>query len=161
MIQNEEFINEFVEEAQTHLNMVEAGLLKMDEGSSDKENINNIFRSIHSIKGTAGFFGLIKIVELAHVMETLLGEVRNDKIAPSSSMVDHLLSGNDQLKSMVGDVYNSNAEDVSEYVTIFTALFNEEAIPEKKVDPTYDLTPSVEEFIPVLPEGDKAAGEDQ
>ncbi len=144
MIQNEEFINEFVEEAQSHLEMIEAGLLKMEEGSSDIDNINNIFRSIHSIKGTAGFFGLEKIVELAHVMENLLGEVRNGKIAPNSNMVDHLLTGNDQLKSMVGDVFNSNAEDVSEHVDIFSALLNQEAIPEKQTEKISDPMPGID-----------------
>lgn len=137
MIQNEEFINEFVAEAQSHLEMIEGGLLKMEEGSHDSENINTIFRSIHSIKGTAGFFGLEKIVELAHVMENLLGELRNGNIVPNSAMADYLLSGNDQLKSMVGDVLNCDAEDVSEHVAIFTALLNQEN-PSAEVTRTMD-----------------------
>ncbi|SMP48028.1 chemotaxis protein CheW [Anoxynatronum buryatiense] len=130
MIQNEEFINEFVEEAKSHLDMIEAGLLSMEEGCGDSENINTIFRSIHSIKGTAGFFGLEKIVELAHVMENLLGEIRNQKIAPDSVMIDHLLRGNDQLKTMVDNVTDSNDVDVTNYVAIFTDLLNQETAPE-------------------------------
>lgn len=116
LIQNEEFINEFIEEAESHLQMVESGLLAMEEGSMNKDNINNIFRSIHSIKGTAGFFGLDRIVELAHVMENVLGEVRNDKIEPNSRMVDLLLNGNDQLKAMVEDIFNSHDYDVHQLV---------------------------------------------
>ncbi|MEN1759367.1 chemotaxis protein CheW [Anoxynatronum sibiricum] len=130
MIQNEEFINEFVEEAKSHLDMIEAGLLSMEEGCGDSDNINTIFRSIHSIKGTAGFFGLEKIVELAHVMENLLGEIRNQNITPDSAMIDHLLRGNDQLKIMVDNVTDSNDADVNNYVAIFTNLLNQEAAPE-------------------------------
>lgn len=126
MIQNEEFINEFVEEAQSHLEMIEAGLLKMEEGSGDLENVNSIFRSIHSIKGTAGFFGLEKIVALAHVMENLLGEIRNEKITADSIMIDKLLGGNDQLKSMVQDVYNSESVDVSDFVAVFTLMLEQD-----------------------------------
>ena len=130
MIQNEEFINEFVEEAQSHLEMIEAGLLTMEEGDGDLENINTIFRSIHSIKGTAGFFGLEKIVELAHVMENLLGEIRNHKISPNSVMVDHLLRGNDHLKLMVDNVTDSNEVDVTAHVDVFTRLLNQEPVSE-------------------------------
>ncbi|SFH51676.1 two-component system, chemotaxis family, sensor kinase CheA [Tindallia magadiensis] len=128
MIHNEEFINEFVEEAETHLQMVENGLLAMDEGSRDKENINNVFRSIHSIKGTAGFFGLEKIVELAHVMENILGELRNDKIEPTAEMVDLLLNGNDSLKEMVDDVFNSAGYDVDDLINNMTNILKGENV---------------------------------
>lgn len=146
MIHNEEFINEFIEEAESHLQMVETGLLAMEEGKINKENINNIFRSIHSIKGTAGFFGLDRIVELAHIMENLLGEVRNEKIQPHSVMVDLLLNGNDQLKAMVDDVYNSHGYDVSKLVESMSDLMegkevtSDEKTSESEIETTVTST---------------------
>ncbi|MBP2662819.1 MAG: CheA signal transduction histidine kinase [Firmicutes bacterium] len=58
-------LDEFVLEAKAHIASIEAGLLRLEEGESDDETINGIFRAAHSIKGTASFFELNKIVELA------------------------------------------------------------------------------------------------
>ncbi len=117
MLQNEEFIQEFVEEASAHIENVEAGLLKLDEASIDLDLINNIFRAIHSVKGTAGFFGLKKIVELSHSMENIFGELRNSRLTVNKEMIDLLLASNDLLKNMVGDVGNSEDSDISGYVS--------------------------------------------
>ena len=48
----------FFAEAEDLLNSMEAALLRMDEGDSDMETINEIFRAAHTIKGSAGLFGL-------------------------------------------------------------------------------------------------------
>ena len=54
-------LDEFGLEAKVHIASIEAGLLRMEEGESDYETINGIFRAAHSIKGTASFFELNKI----------------------------------------------------------------------------------------------------
>ncbi|KNY29560.1 chemotaxis protein CheW [Pseudobacteroides cellulosolvens] len=114
MIQNQEFIQEFIDEARTHLEKVEALLIKKEKLVDDSEAINEIFRAVHSIKGTAGFFGLKKIVSLAHAMENIFAEVRNGKIKLNVASVDVILSSNDQLKNMIEDVLNSEDVDISE-----------------------------------------------
>ena len=59
----------FFVEAQEHLESMENMLLKMDEGECDDEMLNDIFRSAHTIKGSAGIFGLDHIVNFTHVVE--------------------------------------------------------------------------------------------
>ncbi|MZP29960.1 response regulator [Heliobacterium undosum] len=115
-MQNLEFIREFVEEAASHLETVENGLLLLGEGRQERDTIHSIFRAVHSIKGTAGFFALRNIVELTHVMENLLGEARNGKLDVDGDMVDALLAANDCLKAMVGDVENSESADIAPHV---------------------------------------------
>lgn len=116
MIENQEFIQDFVEEAKGHIESVEAGLLKIDELSVDLDVINDIFRAVHSVKGTAGFFNLAVIVELSHSMENLLGELRNGNLKVNQEIIDLLLKSNDCLKAMVEDVLESENMDITEYV---------------------------------------------
>ncbi len=116
MLKNEEFIQNFLEEAKIHVETVENGLLNMDLEAIDSEHINTIFRAVHSMKGSAGFFNLNKIVELSHCMENLFGEIRNGNMNLNTVMVDILLSANDCLKSMVDDVLLSENFDISDHV---------------------------------------------
>ncbi|MBF8982103.1 chemotaxis protein CheW [Lutibacter sp. B2] len=122
MIQNEEFIQEFVEEASSHVNNVESELLKIETSTIDLESINSIFRSVHSIKGTAGFFGLSKIVTLAHAMENIFGKVRNDRLKISNHEIDRLLSANDHLRALIEDVYKSEKVEISEHIKKLTVI---------------------------------------
>ena len=112
IVQNEEFVQDFVEEASGHLEKVEALLLKGEQISNDPERINEIFRAVHSIKGTAGFFGLHNIVELAHAMENVFGEMRAGKVPFSEALLDTMLAANDQLKALVSDVLSSETTDI-------------------------------------------------
>jgi two-component system, chemotaxis family, sensor kinase CheA len=114
MIQNEEFIQEFVQEAKSHVDNVESGLLRLNEDCSSAETINDIFRAVHSIKGSAGFFNLKKIVSLSHTFENIFGEVRNGSLAITSEMIDILLQTNDILKDMIDDVFKSEDADITD-----------------------------------------------
>jgi len=115
MIQNQEFIQEFVDEAKSHIEKVEAALLQQDALNRDPELINDVFRAVHSIKGTAGFFGLKKIVSLAHAMENVFGEMRGGRLTVTDSMVEVLLGANDCIRELVEDVFASEDKDVSHW----------------------------------------------
>lgn len=112
MIQNQEFIQEFIEEAQHHVEQVESLLVKKGTSLGDDE-VNKIFRAVHSVKGTAGFFGLTQIVSLAHTMENLYGEVRCGSLKLLDEHLDVLLAANDLLKDMIENVISSEDVDVT------------------------------------------------
>lgn len=122
MIQNAEFIKDFVEEAISHVDALEVGLLKLENGNGDADIIHSIFRNVHSIKGTAGFFGLKNIVSLAHAMENLFGEIRNGNLVIDNKMIDILLAANDSLKTMIADVENSELVNISEHTAKILAF---------------------------------------
>lgn len=124
MLQNHEFIQEFVEEATSHIESIESGMLSLDSENLNPAGINDIFRAVHSVKGTAGFFGLGRIVALSHAMENVLGEMRNSKLTINQSMIDTLLSSNDCLRLMILDVANSDSMDISKHVENLTAFTN-------------------------------------
>lgn len=131
-MQNEEFVQEFIEEASGHVEHVEALLLKKEETRSNPDSINEIFRAVHSIKGTAGFFALKNIVRLAHAMENVFGEVRNGNITLDDTAADAMLAANDQLKDMVADVSGSDAVDISDSIRAMENLLGKNGAPADK-----------------------------
>ncbi|MCB2182377.1 MAG: hybrid sensor histidine kinase/response regulator [Desulfobulbaceae bacterium] len=115
MTENENLLDEFVAESREHIELMERGLLELENNpkSADREEIAVIFRSIHSIKGAAGFLGQVQINRLSHVMETLLSRMRDGEINPDQIYIDALFAGVDQLSTMVNDIEQSNEVDIS------------------------------------------------
>lgn len=134
-MQDEEFIQSFVEESGQHVEIVETELLNIDVASPDMESINNIFRAVHSIKGTSGFFDFRKIVSLSHTMENIFGEIRAGRMDMSADLVDAMLMANDCLRNMIGDVMNSEDVDISTYVAQLTDILNGKSAPVEKAAP--------------------------
>ncbi len=110
----QDLTNEFVAEAKEHLSTIEDQFLALEKQATqpDMGLVDNIFRGIHSIKGAAGFLGLEKIGDLAHVMETLLQTIRAGETKPESQIIDALLQGADLLAVLVDDVENSSTVDI-------------------------------------------------
>ncbi|MDR3589124.1 MAG: chemotaxis protein CheW [Negativicutes bacterium] len=116
MTQSSDLLNEFIQEAKTHIGEVEAGLLRMETGDCDDETIHGVFRAVHSIKGTAGFFELGKIVELSHAMESLFGKVRDKEIQVTPGMIDALLAATDVLKDLISRPTEEAVCDIAPHV---------------------------------------------
>lgn len=125
LLQNQEFVQQFIEEARTHLEKIESILVKSNQLINDSELVNEVFRAVHSIKGTAGFFGLKNIVSLSHAMENVFGEVRNGNIQISENITDLMLKSNDTLKDMIEDVYASENYEVNEFIGALNNILNE------------------------------------
>ena len=110
--ESEEMLDVFVQESSEHLDSLEPDLLKLEKSSTDKELVNRIFRGVHSIKGTSGFFGLNNISSLAHVMESVISKIREGELEVNAKIVDTLLSGADKLRILVNDAVNSEGIDI-------------------------------------------------
>lgn len=91
----------FFQECGEQLADLEAGLTRLDEGDTDPEAINGVFRSVHSIKGGAGAFGLETLVEFAHTFETVLDRMREGTLAATGAAVSRLLRAADILSDLV------------------------------------------------------------
>lgn len=100
----------FIDESLDMLDEVDSLLVKLEAGGAQRELISAIFRPIHSIKGNAAYFGLMKIKKLSHRLEDLLDRVREGFIAVDSEIVDILLPGVDLLRNMFITVRTSDSE---------------------------------------------------
>lgn len=101
----------FFIEAEELLESMEEVLLKIDEGESTPELLNDIFRSAHTIKGSAGIFGLDHIVEFTHVVENVLDRARDGEIAIDKSLLNVLLKCRDHIHSLVKTDIESYQDD--------------------------------------------------
>lgn len=95
---------EFVNEAQGHLESAEAGILKLEEDPGDRETIAAIFRAFHTIKGVAGFLNLKQIGALAHAGENLLDLARQGQMNLTGPKVDLILEALDLTKVLVSEI---------------------------------------------------------
>lgn len=91
----------FFQECDELLADLESGLLAMETGTDDSETVNAVFRAVHSVKGGAGAFGLEPLVRYAHVFETLLDDVRSNKIGTSPDLIRAMLRAADVLADQV------------------------------------------------------------
>jgi two-component system chemotaxis sensor kinase CheA len=105
----DEAIPGFIAESSDLLREMETGLLNCSGASTDPETINLIFRVAHTIKGSAGLFGLDSIVEFVHVMETALDLVRLGRVSMSDELVSVLLRCKDHVEALLGLVGASGA----------------------------------------------------
>jgi two-component system, chemotaxis family, sensor kinase CheA len=91
----------FIAECAELLRDMEDGLLRCSAGSADSETINLVFRSAHTIKGSAGLFGLDGIVKFVHGLETVLDTVRQGHTEMSGQLATLLLSCKDHIQELV------------------------------------------------------------
>ncbi|MBR9980660.1 MAG: chemotaxis protein CheW [Desulfatitalea sp.] len=123
-IQDDETLQMYLEESLEHLADIESDLLAIeaDGANIDEGRVNKVYRAAHSIKGGAGFMGLTNIKNLTHEMENILGKIRTREMVPNPDIVNVLLTGADALKSLMGDILNSNDVDISKEVQALQAV---------------------------------------
>ena len=76
-----------VEESRELLAAMDAALLDMERSGPESESINAVFRAAHTIKGSAGLFGLDLIVGFTHVMESVLVRVRQSELSMNGELL--------------------------------------------------------------------------
>ena len=87
----------FFQECDELLAELESKLLLLEQGQTDSETINAVFRAVHSVKGGAGAFGLDALVRFAHVFETLMDELRAGRKPCDAATIRTLLRASDVL----------------------------------------------------------------
>ncbi len=93
----DEILEFFQPEAEEHLQIVSDCLLSL-EGNNNPEEINRLFRAIHTVKGSAAQVGLRRLGSIAHRVEDLIGRLRDGELEPSPALVDLCLESVDILR---------------------------------------------------------------
>ena len=120
-----QFHQVFFEESFEGLDAMESGLLNLDMGDVDVDEINTIFRAAHSIKGGSGTFGFTAVSDFTHVMETLLDEMRDGRRKVTQQAVDVLLGSVDCLREMLQAMQDGGEIDRQSVSAHQQALDNE------------------------------------
>jgi two-component system chemotaxis sensor kinase CheA len=100
----------FISEAAEQIEAIETLLLELEEQPDNRELLDSLFRCAHTVKGSAGIFGLNRVVDFTHHVETLLDKMRDGDIALTPATSTLLLQCNDQIKFLVDTASDENAD---------------------------------------------------
>lgn len=125
-----QYLGVFLDEGNEQLALLEAEILRMEQGDHSKEILQSLFRAAHTLKGSSRAMGFMEIGNLTHEMENVLDDLRNDKITVTTAIVDALLDCLDALTALMGAVSEAGTdaaagrEDIPELVARLDALRN-------------------------------------
>jgi two-component system chemotaxis sensor kinase CheA len=109
----DEIVEEFLLEAREHLDRLDIDLVELEKDGANADTIARVFRSVHTIKGTAGFLDFPRLERIAHAGEDLLGALRDGRTAVSPSGITRLLEMLDVLRAMLDHIEKHRTDDVS------------------------------------------------
>ncbi|MFO7445563.1 MAG: chemotaxis protein CheA [Ignavibacteriaceae bacterium] len=131
-----EIVESFQIETKEILERLDTDLIDLEKKPNDLELLNQIFRSFHTIKGTAGFLGLEKLTAVTHKLEDILNKLRKSEIELNSEIMDAILIGYDTIKSLVSCIEDNKNEniEIADAIKVLTNLISNyagKAISEK------------------------------
>jgi len=118
----DELTREFLIESQEGLDRMERCLTDLEERPQDAGLIGDIFRSVHTIKGTTGFLGFKRLEKLAHAGENLLGLLRENKLTANEPIITGLLQLLDGLRLILKTIESEDAEGEVEDTALIARL---------------------------------------
>jgi two-component system, chemotaxis family, sensor kinase CheA len=105
----DDLLREFLTETGEHLDVVDVELVRFEQEPNNQKILSNIFRLVHTIKGTCGFLGLPRLEALAHAAETLMGKFR-DGMPVTTDAVTLILATLDRIKALLAELERTAAE---------------------------------------------------
>jgi two-component system chemotaxis sensor kinase CheA len=125
----DELTREFLIESQEGLDRMERCLTELEKKPGDGALISEIFRSVHTIKGTTGFLGFKRLEKLAHSGENLLGLLREGKIAASAAVITTLLELLDGLRSILRAIDADESEGQGDDAVLIGRIAELQVLP--------------------------------
>ncbi|MCK4605860.1 MAG: chemotaxis protein CheA [candidate division Zixibacteria bacterium] len=106
MDEMQEIIGDFLIEADELIESLDNDFVKLESSPGDLALLNEIFRAVHTIKGTSSFLGFELVTTLSHKMEDILNKLRKSEMTVTPEIMDILLEGLDILKVLLNNVRN-------------------------------------------------------
>lgn len=130
-----EIIEDFIIETEEILDALDEKFVDLEKDRSNQSLLNEIFRSVHTIKGAAGFLGFNQIVELTHATENVLKKLRDGIMEAAPEIMDVVLQAVDMLKKLVEHVkaQDNEQEDLTEIISTLKAIDSGD-LPSKNVE---------------------------
>jgi len=105
----DDLLSEFLTETNESLDVVDVELVKFEQEPNNADILGNIFRLVHTVKGTCGFLGLPRLEAIAHAAETLMGKYR-DGMGVTDGGVTVILHSIDRIKEILNELEATEAE---------------------------------------------------
>jgi len=147
MENHDEILAEFILEAREIIDRLDGDFVRLEENPGDQALVGNVFRGLHTLKGSSGFFALKRLEKLSHAGESLLGKIRAGQATLDFDKSTRLLEMNDILRSIIEGVEANHIEPAGDDQELIAALLG--AIP-AEIKQTHDK---------ILPSGKNEAPE--
>nr|URN26484.1 chemotaxis sensor kinase [Hansschlegelia zhihuaiae] len=105
----DDLLRDFLTETAENLDLVDVELVRFEQEPDNAKILGNIFRLVHTVKGTCGFLGLPRLEALAHAAETLMGKFRSGALATPDA-VTLILAAIDRIKELLADLERAGVE---------------------------------------------------
>jgi two-component system chemotaxis sensor kinase CheA len=106
----DDLLREFLTESNESLAKLDVELVQFEQNPTDEGLLSNIFRLVHTIKGTCGFLGLPRLAAVAHASENVLGKIRDGELKVSPAAISTILESIDQIKMLLEVLEETEAE---------------------------------------------------
>ncbi len=154
----DDLLNEFLTETAESIDVVDVEVVKLEQDPNNKAVLDNIFRLVHTIKGTCGFLGLPRLEKVAHSSENVLGKFRDGELEVTGDAITVVLESLDRIKEILHGLEATEEEpagDDSELISRLDAIAaGEKAVTQKNISEAkttgkaQEKTETVEEAVP-------------
>lgn len=118
----EDILREFLVESYENLDRLDQEFVSLEDNPGDLEVLGSIFRTIHTIKGTSGFFGFSKLEKVTHVGENLLSQLRDGSRQLTPEITTTLLKMVDAVREILRSIESTQAEGDTDYSALVEVL---------------------------------------
>jgi two-component system chemotaxis sensor kinase CheA len=124
-----EVIREFLIETHENLAQLDLDLVTLEKEPTERDTLARVFRTLHTVKGTAGFLGLQKLQAVAHAAESLLSRLRDGQLVFNPEIASALLKVVDAVRQMLEHVEASETDGAGDYSALIQTLERLRAAP--------------------------------
>lgn len=107
-----EIVESFIIESKEIIESLDKELIELERNSEDSELLNSVFRSFHTIKGSAGFLNLEKLTKITHSCEDILNKIRHGQAKLDNDVTDVILQAFDLIKELIDSIEKNQNEEV-------------------------------------------------
>jgi len=122
MDNNDQILDEFLLEAGEIFDRLDLDFVQLEQTPDDKKLIGNIFRAMHTLKGSSGFFAFHRLEKVAHAGESLLSKLRDGVFTLNEEMTDVLLDTSDRLRAIVDGIQKQRREPEGDDSSLIASL---------------------------------------
>ena len=121
---SDKLLDEFVDEARELIDRIDLGLVRLETQPADGPTLGDVFRAMHTLKGSSGFFALKRVEAISHAAESLLGRLRDGELqlGADSALIGLLLKANDALRAIVTAIEKQRVEPAGNDADLIAAL---------------------------------------
>lgn len=134
----DDLLSEFLTETSENLAVLDVELVRLEQNPNDPSLLGNIFRLVHTIKGTCGFLGLPRLEAVAHAGENILGKFRDGELEVTPDAVSLILAALDRIKELVATLEATETEpegEDSELIAQLNTMADGKAAPAESAAP--------------------------